>query len=51
MHAEFGMALPRDITLRGRLADGYRISRSNYDRLLVKAARKFRERTRSPQLV
>ena len=51
LHAEFGMELPRDLPLRSRLADAYRISRVSYDRMVVQAARDFRERTRSPQLV
>ena len=50
IHAEFGMELPRDLRLRGRLADAYGLSRSRYDRMIVDAARSFRERTRCPTL-
>ena len=50
LHAEFGMELPRDLRLRGRLADAYSLSRNRYDRLVVDAARRFRERTRCPTL-
>ena len=50
LHAEFGMDLPRDIGLRDRLAGAYELSRVRYDRLMVQAARSFRERTRQPQL-
>ncbi|MEM8883991.1 MAG: hypothetical protein AAGD14_07985 [Planctomycetota bacterium] len=44
LHAEFGMELPRDIKLRDRLAVAYRLTRTRYDRMVVKAARNFRER-------
>jgi len=50
LHAEFGMELPRDLRLRGRLAEAYSLSRTRYDRLVVEAARSFRERTRSPSI-
>jgi transcriptional regulator with XRE-family HTH domain len=47
VHAEFGMELPRDLRLRGRLAAAYRMSRTQYGQLVVQAARHFREHTRS----
>jgi transcriptional regulator with XRE-family HTH domain len=50
LHAEFGMELPRDLRLRGRLAEAYSLSRQHYDRMVVDAARRFRDRTRSPTL-
>jgi len=50
LHAEFGMELPRDLPLRDRLAQAYDMTRTHYDRLAVKAARRFRERTRCPTL-
>ena len=50
LHAEFGMELPRDLRLRGRLADGYSLTRNRYDQLVVEAARRFRDRTRRPTL-
>ncbi len=50
LHAEFGMDLPRDLPLRNRLATAYRVSRTSYDRMVVQAARAFRDRTRSPVL-
>jgi len=50
LHAEFGMDLPRDLPLRNRLAAAYRVSRTSYDRMVVQAARTFRDRTRSPVL-
>jgi len=50
LHAEFGMDLPRDLLLRDRLAQAYDLTRVHYDRHLVQAARRFRERTRCPTL-
>jgi transcriptional regulator with XRE-family HTH domain len=50
MHAEFGMELPRDLALRDRLAQAYRMSRQSLDRTMIQAARVFRERTRCPEL-
>ena len=50
VHAEFGMELPRDLRLRGRLAGAYRMSRTRYDRLVVQAARSLRDRTRCPSV-
>ena len=44
------MELPRDLRLRGRLAEAYSLSRQRYDRLVIEAARSFRERTRSPSI-
>ena len=50
LHAEFGMDLPRDLRLRGRLAEAYSLSRQHYDRMVVDAARSVRERARCPTL-
>jgi len=50
MHAEFGMELPRELSLRDRLARAYRMTRVQFDRTMVQAARVFRERTRCPEL-
>ena len=50
LHAEFGMDLPRDLVVRDRLADAYRLSRLHFDRMMVQAARMLRERTRRPDL-
>lgn len=46
LHAEFGVDMPRDRGLRDRLAGAYRLTRPNYDRMTVQAARRFRARTR-----